>query len=133
MTFRRNEFTKTTKRAAYERSGGICECHLIPHVFPQPCGRPLGEGNCFYEHIDPDRISGCNDLSNCACLTRTCWRIKTSVYDQRVIARVRRREDAARAIRNSPTIPGNRLDPRKRKLNGMVVDRRTGEPWRGWS
>jgi hypothetical protein len=132
MTFRRREFSKATKREAFERSGGICECHLIPHVFPQPCGRPLGEGNTFYEHIEPSRISGRNDLSNCACLTRTCWRIKTAVYDQRIIARVRRREDAARAIRNAPTIPGNRLDPRKRKINGLVVDRRTGEPWRGW-
>jgi len=131
MTFRRNEFSKSTKRAAYARSNDICECHLIPHVFPQPCGCRLVDGQIFYEHADPDRISGRNDLENCAVLTKTCWRIKTAVYDQRIIARVRKREDAARAIRNAPVIPGNRLDPRKRTLWRGVVDRRTGQPWRG--
>lgn len=131
MRHRRNEFTKDTKRQAYERSGGICECHLIPHVFPQPCGRPLGEGNTWYEHIEPDRICGLNDLSNCAVLTKTCGRLKSAVYDARIIARVRKREDAARAIRNAPVIPGNRLDPRKRTFYRGVVDRRTNEPWRG--
>lgn len=28
----RLEFSNKTKRAAYERSGGLCECHLIPWI-----------------------------------------------------------------------------------------------------
>lgn len=95
----RNNFSSSTKRLAFERSKGICECHLIPHVFKMFCGAALSDGNTFYEHIDPDRISGRNDLDNAAVLTRTCWRYKTSFYDQPVIAKVRRLGDRARGIR----------------------------------
>lgn len=132
MRHTRKEFSADTKRQAFRRSQGICECHLIPHVFPEPCGRPLGEGNTFYEHIHPDRISGRNDLDNAACLTKTCWSIKTNTYDKPVIARVRKREDRSHNIRPAPSLPGNRFDPRKKKINRLVVDRATGERWRGW-
>lgn len=130
MRHRRNEFSAETKRQAFARSGGICECHMIPHVFPQACGRPLSQGNTWYEHIDPDRISGRNDLANCAVLTKTCGRIKSAVYDQVLVARVRKREDRARGIRPAPTLPGSRRDPFKKTMRGQVVDRATGEPWR---
>lgn len=132
MKHRRNNFSADTKRQAHARANGICECHLIPHVFPQPCGRPLTAGNIFYEHVIPDRVSGRNDLDNCAALTKTCWKIKTATYDQRTVARVRKREDRHRGIRPAPTLPGSRIDPFKKKLSGLVADRRTGEPWRGW-
>ncbi len=71
---RRNNFTAATKREAFERAAGVCECSLIPHVFKVACGCALSPGNTFYEHIDPDAISGRNDLDNCAVLTKTCWR-----------------------------------------------------------
>lgn len=129
MRHTRSNFTKETKRQALRRSNGICECHLIPHVFPVACGLPLGEGNTFYEHIDMSRVSGRNDIDNCAALTRTCWKFKTASYDLPTIARVHKREDRARGIRNDPSIPGNRYDPRRKKLSGEVVDRVTGEPW----
>lgn len=129
MRHRRNEFSADTKRQAFARSRGVCECHLIPHVFPQPCGLRLSEGNTFFEHIDPDRISGRNDIDNAAVLTKTCWRIKTAVYDHRVIARVRKREDRSHGIRPAPTLPASRRDPFKKTLAGKVVDRRTGKPW----
>jgi len=131
MINRRKEFSKEIKRQAFARANGICECHLIPHVFAVACGRALGEGNTFYEHIDPSRISGRNDVDNCAVLTRTCWRMKTASYDQPVIARVRSREDRARGIRNTPTLPGSRVDPFKIKVQRrQIVDRSTGQPWR---
>lgn len=131
MKHRRTEFTADTKRQAHARANGICECHRIGHVFAQSCGRPLGDGNTFYEHVDPDRISGRNDLDNCAVLTKTCWKIKTACYDAQVIARVRRREDRARGIRPQPTLPGARKDPFKIKIaHRKLVDRATGEPWR---
>lgn len=104
MSRRRNNFTRETKREAHERSGGICECHLIPHVFASPCGRPLGTGNTFYEHIDPDAICSRNDLDNCAVLTKTCWKLKTDVHDKPLIAKVRRTGDAARGIKKPRTI-----------------------------
>lgn len=126
----RNEFSKETKRLAFARAGGICECHLMPEIFPTPCGRPLRDGDIWYEHIDPDRISGRNDLDNAAVLTKTCGRYKSAHYDQPIIARVRKREDRARGIKNSPSLPGSRRDPFKLKVNArQVVDRVTGEPW----
>lgn len=130
MRHRRSEFTAETKRQAFARSSGVCECHLMPEIFPVPCGRPLGEGNTFYEHVDPSRISFRNDVDNCACLVRTCWKVKTATHDLPVIARVRKREDRSRGIRPAPTLPGSRLDPFKKAMDGRVLDRRTGEPWR---
>lgn len=135
MKHRRNNFTNETKREAYARSGGVCECHLMPEIFPVPCGRPLGEGNTWYEHIDPDRISGRNDIENCAALTKTCGRFKSANYDAPTIARVRKREDRSRGIRREPSLPGSRKDPFKLPLKQsrrMPVDRTTGQPWRGW-
>ena len=132
MRHRRNEFPLDVKRQALARSKGICECHLMPWIFPSACGRPLGEGNTFYEHIHPDRISGRNDLDNAATLTKTCWHFKTNSYDKPVIARVRKREDRSHGIRPAPTLPGSRRDPFKKTMRGQVVDRQSGQPWRGW-
>ncbi len=116
----RNEFSAPTKRAAYKRSGGICECHRIPN-WPHPiCGAPLGEGNTFYEHIEQDAISGRNDLDNCAVLTRTCWRLKTDTIDQPTIAKVDRVSDRAHAIKphhHRPLI-GTRRSGWKQHMNG---------------
>ena len=132
MKCSRNNFTKETQRQALARSKGICECHLIPHVFNVPCGLPLGDGNTFFEHIDPDAISGRNDLANAAALTRNCWRYKTSFYDPPVIAKVRRVSDLAHGIKDPwrRKLPGGKDAPFKLKIGGGVVDRRTGESWR---
>lgn len=112
---RRNNFTSETKRQAFRRSKGICECHLIPHVFKVACGLSLSPGNTFYEHIDPDAISGRNDIDNCAVLVKTCWRIKTDIYDKPVIAKSNRTQDRARGIYKPRTITG------WRSFNGTAV------------
>lgn len=110
MRHTRNNFTKDTKRQAFDRSKvngvAICECHLIPHVFPVPCGLPLGIGNTFYEHIDPSRISGRNDLANAAALTKTCWRYKTDTFDTPVITKTRHLEDFTAGIKPDRKITG---------------------------
>lgn len=126
----RTEFSSDTKRQAYERSGGICECHRIPHVFARFCGLPLGDGNTFYEHIVTDKNFGDNDLCNCAVLTRNCWRFKTDHYDLPINAKTDRQQDAARGIddRWRQRLPGGRDSDIKIKIGGRVVDRHTGEP-----
>ncbi len=43
--------------------------------------------------------------------------------------RARRRHIGAHVSQHP--LPGGRGDPRKRTMAGRVVDRRTGEPWRG--
>ena len=119
---RRNEFSAATKRAAHARSGGICECHMIRHVFPVACGRPVGPGNLFYEHIDPDAISGRNDLDNCAVLTKTCWRRKTDHYDKPTVAKSNRVRDRYIGAKNPSRrpMPGGRNSPYKIKVGGGV-------------
>lgn len=135
MTHHRNEFSSPIKREAFEHSKGICECHLIPHVFQIPCGLPLGDGNTFYEHIDPDKICGRNDLDNCAVLTRNCQRYKTRVYDLPVIAKNDRQIDGARGIKDRwrKWLPGSRNSDVKMKINAggfaEPVNRYTGERW----
>ncbi len=104
----RRNFPASTKRAAYERSQGTCECHRLPH-WPHPvCRAPLGQGNTFYEHIDPDAVGGNSDLANCAVLSKTCWRLKTAILDLPLIAKANRVRDRARAIKpiRSRPLPG---------------------------
>lgn len=128
---RRNEFTTETKRAAHNRSGGICECHRIPN-WPFPiCGLPLGIGNTFYDHVDPDYFSGCNKLDNCAVLTKTCNTLKTSTIDQPRIAKTKRVSDRARGIgctlKGRP-LTGTRASGIKLRMNGGPVWRDSGRP-----
>jgi hypothetical protein len=134
MTTRR-EFPSPVKREAYQRSGGICECHLIPHVFAKPCGRPLGEGNTFYEHVIEDGAGGDPVLSNCAVLTKTCWRYKTHHYDQQHVADTKRLADRSRNIKPYQWRPmaGTKASGVRKPLRPYSdpVDRRTGLPWRG--
>lgn len=125
----RLNFTTDTQRKALARSKGICECHLIPHVFKVSCGLPLGNANTFFEHINPDGLRKDNSLDNCAVLTRTCWKFKTHRYDQQVVARAKRVSDKNNGIRDPwrQKLPGGRGSFLKKKMNGQVVIRATGE------
>lgn len=127
---RRNEFSSVTKREAYQRSRGICECHLIPHVFDVACGVELNSRTgIFYEHIDPDAISHRNDIDNCAVLTKTCWSYKTNSHDKPTIAKSNRVQDRARGIRSISRRPliGTVASGIKLRIGGgRPIDRRTG-------
>lgn len=120
----RLEFTAPTKRDAYARSQGVCECYRVPWLNrPNGCGVKLGAGNTFYEHIIPDNIRPDNSLDNCACLSKTCWREKTDTYDLPSIAKSNRIQDRARGIRSASTFSTARTSPWRKKLNGEVVRR----------
>lgn len=107
MRSKRNNFSRETKRQAWERAHGMCEWFrlndaMVPGFegFRVPCIADLGPvGNIFYEHIIPDRMGGKPTLDNCAVLCRNCWKIKTAKYDQPKVAKTRRQEDMARGIR----------------------------------
>jgi hypothetical protein len=110
---RRSEFKAETKRDAFARSRGICECHRIPWLRrPRGCGVRLVSGSIFYEHVNTDFHSGDNGLDNCATLSRTCWREKTARYDIPSIAKTKRIRDLARGIKR---------EPKGRPLNGTVA------------
>ena len=93
MTFRsrRLEFTAATKRDAFSRSGGVCECHRI-HWLKRPdgCGVKLVAGGIRYEHINPDAIRQDNSLDNAAVLCKICWLEKSARYDLPTIAKSNR-------------------------------------------
>lgn len=125
MTFRRRlEFTAQTKRDAFDRSGGVCECYRIPWLKrPDGCGVKLVDGAIYYEHVNPDNIRHDNSLDNCAVLTRTCWREKTDRYDRKVIAKSNHVRDGARGIKQPSfrPMPFGKRDKFKQKMNGTVV------------
>jgi 5-methylcytosine-specific restriction enzyme A len=122
----RLEFTAKTKRQAYDRSGGLCECALVPFLNrPSGCGTKLTEGRIRYEHIIPDNIAQDNSIDNCAALSLGCWREKTDVYDRKVIAKSNHVRDRARGIKplRSRPIPGSKASGFKKKFSGEVVRR----------
>lgn len=125
----RANFSPQTKRDAYDRSQGICECHRIPHLFPNPCGQPFDSKGIEYDHIDPDAISKRNDLDNCATLRRQCHSIKTKT-DRKVIAKSNHVQDKARGIKPAVYRPltGTKASGIKLPLKPFArpLDRRTG-------
>lgn len=117
----RREFTPATKRAAFERANGTCECHRVPWLNrPNGCGVTLVTGQIFYEHVIPDRIRPDNSLDNCAALTTTCFREKTDSYDLPVIAKSNRVQDRARNIKPQHHRPiiGTKRSGWKKHMNG---------------
>jgi hypothetical protein len=132
---RRNEFKAETKRLAFDRSNGICECHRIPWLKrPNGCGAKLGIGNTFYEHVKTDFHSSDNSLDNCAVLVRTCFREKTAKHDLPSIAKTKRVRDLARGIKQNfyqPIVGTKRSGIKKPMVPfSPPIDRRTGLPWR---
>lgn len=127
----RREFPTSVKRDALNRSGGLCECHCVPQLptYGKGCNRPLGIGNTFFEHIICDGLDGEPTLENCAALVKTCWMAKTSRYDIPVIAKVKRQRDKSFGIRGTlRPLPGGRSSELKKRMDGTVVERRTGAP-----
>jgi 5-methylcytosine-specific restriction protein A len=126
----RREFSAKVRVAAFQRSGGFCECHRlvnVPGIVPGGCGARLEAGRINYEHIIPDNVGGEPTLDNCAVLTRTCWRIKTDGYDAPIVAKGRRRERAhiGAKTRSRNLMPGSKGSGWKRKMDG-TVERRGG-------
>jgi hypothetical protein len=118
---RRLEFSAETKRDAFARSGGFCECYLVLWLGrPGGCGGKLSGGNVFYAHITPDAIRQDNSLANCAVLSKTCWREKTSGYDLPVIAKSNRVRDRHIGAISLPRqiIPGSTASPWKHRVSG---------------
>lgn len=102
-TRNRLNFTAATKREAYARSCGICECHRVPWLRrPRGCGVRLVAGAIRYEHIIQDAIRPDNSLGNAAVLTKTCWLEKTARIDLPTIAKTKRIGDRHIGAQASP-------------------------------
>lgn len=102
----RVEFRAAVKRAVRERSGGVCESHLIPrHMYglPEQCANAGAD----FDHITPCAAGGDNTEGNCAFLCKPCHKFKTLV-DNAMAKKANRRQgktgQQARRKRNGSQI-----------------------------
>ncbi len=115
----RSAFTRTTKLAAWERSGGCCE----------DCGRKIFPGDGpEYDHIIADEHGGGNRLDNCQVLCVWCHKPKTRA-DMKVTVRGRKaRARHASADKPKRPMPGSRASEWYKPLNGPARRREKGQP-----
>jgi 5-methylcytosine-specific restriction protein A len=119
----RNEFSRATRRQAWERARGQCEGQIWADGGYTRCTAPIDLGRFHYDHIDPDFISGRNDLYNCAVLCLECHHAKTA-RDQGTIAKVKRiRDKQIKALTSKRPLPFGRGSKLKKKIGGQVVPR----------
>jgi 5-methylcytosine-specific restriction endonuclease McrA len=113
---KRDEFTKNVRAEAFARCGGRCE----------KCAAKLKAGEGEYDHIVAYFLTQDSTLSNCQVLCVPCHRgvgAKTA-DDQRMIAKVKRVKAKFEGTFHKASGFQSRF---KRKVNGDVIDTRTGE------
>jgi 5-methylcytosine-specific restriction protein A len=102
-----------------------CRCHLCPV--------PIKRGDRWeVSHVIPLELGGADDDANRAPAHFKCHRWQTSMVDIPAIAKskriIKREHDLYRPRR---PLPGGRDDTIRKRMDGTVVDRATGLPWRG--
>lgn len=121
----RKKMTKAQRRDFYNAAKGDNEfpmCNLCPH-WVLPC-HDWVESHVPVPHAWEGQETGvahkrCNDLY---------WR----EVEAPMMAKANRQYDMARGIKVSRwPLPGGKDDPRMRTIDGRVLDRRTGELWKG--
>jgi hypothetical protein len=132
MAFRLNEDIGTGKRGRmtpgralkrWEAHGGRCV----------NCGELIdgAREDWFCEHILALENGGTDDDENIGPAHTRCKKAKDAA-DHKKAAKSRTIKKRHLGISTSRTpMPFGRDDPRKRKMDGSIVDRRTGELWRG--
>lgn len=118
----RKRFTTAQRFELLKREDSTC--HL--------CKGPITPGQAWdISHEIPLELLGRDDESNWRCAHRKCHRRHTATVDIPAIARAKRIEAKHHAGRHSAQpMRGGRTDALKRKMDGTVVDRATGAPWR---
>ena len=112
---KRAEFTKKVKTTAWDRADGHCE----------KCKAPLRPGHIHYDHVIPTAIRADNSLANCNVLCTACHGAKTNL-DRRIIAKAHRLEEKHTGMKEKKSKGWQ--SKYKRKMDGTVVLRETGEP-----
>lgn len=122
----RTEFSRETRREALKRSGQRCEASGPRYGLEegQRCNCSLTLGVQF-DHDVPDQLGGDNSLENCRAVCVQCHRIKTR-GDIRQIRKSDRQRDKHNGTFKKGK--GGLSHPYlKRKMDGTVIDTRTGE------
>jgi len=109
----RMEFPRKVRLAIIQRANGRCEaCEAVLKV---------GEGEV--DHILPDALGGKPEQANGRLICRVCHKAKTAHDINRIRKADRQRDRQNGALKKKPW-HGNL----RKKMNGEVVDRRTGQP-----
>jgi hypothetical protein len=114
----RQEFTKSVKSKAAERAKGHCE----------QCKKKLRVGEFHYDHRVADGLGGTPTLDNCTVLCLPCHKDKTRLHDSPIMQKAdRQRKAVAQGICTArKPMPFGRNSNLKVKMDGTVIDRRTG-------
>lgn len=120
----RAEFSKAVRRAALERSGGMCEASGLWYGLPEGkrCFASLAHGVQF-DHAIADAIGGAATLENCVCACLPCHLFKTRTRDIPLAAKTVRQRDKNNGIKRRSTMPGSRDSAFKKKMDGTVERR----------
>ncbi|MCH9751089.1 MAG: hypothetical protein K0U61_02620, partial [Alphaproteobacteria bacterium] len=113
---KRAEFSKETKRKAWDRSKGICECG---------CGVKIVDGDGpEYDHELECFLGGDNSLENCRVLRLRCHKQKTRLR-RLELDKTRRGLEKRLNLRTKKSRPmaGNRNSRFKKKMDGSVERR----------
>ena len=96
----RSEFTKATKLAAFQRSGGHCE----------KCGAKLYPAQFEYHHDLECTYGGAAGAENCLVLCKTCHRLITRQRTADIAKSNRVRDRHLGIKRPKRSIPGRRFN-----------------------
>lgn len=127
----RYNFSSKVKRQARERSGGRCEAvGIVYGLAPgQRCNASLEGKPVEIDHYPiPATDEGSDVLENAVTCCVACHRFKTSSYDVPMQAKGKRISDRHNGLRAPSGFATNRNSKFKKRMDGTVVLRSTGEP-----
>jgi 5-methylcytosine-specific restriction endonuclease McrA len=122
----RIEFSKSVKRAAWDRAGGRCEASGVLYGLPETvvCGRDLRHG-VEYDHVLADSNGGAASLENCAAVCPRCHAYKSREVDTPRAAKSVRQGDKHRGIKSGgPSMRSRgfrRAEPNVKRLNEDIA------------
>lgn len=112
----RSEFPVKTRKLAWDRAAGLCECGCGMPFTSQVKDRPN------YDHRIPDYSGGKNDLENCMVIRFCCHALKTKTKDMPIITKIRREDKRRKGFeRRKNKIAGSKGSGFRKKMNGTVV------------
>lgn len=112
----RVEFPRKVRNQAFARANGRCE--------NKRCGAILKPGEGEYDHILPAELGGDASVANCMLICRPCHKAKTAQDIKRIRKSDRQRDKHRGTFKRTASLSHPYL---KKKINGDVIDTRTGE------
>lgn len=121
----RANFSKLTKREAWERSGGRCEAVGPIYGLDKGlrCNADLKATGVNYDHFNLDANSKDNSLKNCRAVCPPCHAWKTNNIDKPKAAKTLRQQDKARGIeKEKPKMPNRgKADKKTEKVAALAA------------